>query len=91
VCDDVAKATRDVIIRTPDPVERGKLFREESTRALELAYELALPSPGNYVFWAPWLKMYSGEVADGPVEYTDFIRYLWIDQDLKYQMTGQRD
>jgi len=91
VCDDVAKAARDVILRTPDPIERGKLFREESTRALEQAYELALPSPGSYVFWTPWLKMYSGEVADGPVEYTDFIRYLWIDQDLKYQMSGQRD
>ena len=46
-----------------------------------------------YEFWTPWLKGYSGEVGVGPDpgENMGVFRYVWVDQDLKYEITGKRD
>ncbi len=69
---------------TLDPVERAELLRVENLRQMEQCYEIPFPADVNYRFWAPWIKGYHGENVD----YLE--HYAWIDQDLKYEITGQR-
>jgi len=69
---------------TLDAEERVELLRAENLRQMELVYEIPAPSMVNYRFWAPWIKGYVGENCDFPE------RYIWVDQDLKYEYTGQR-
>ena len=57
---------------------------------LDQAWSIQLPMPYNYILWWPWLKNYHGEVAVGFHQPFTFANYVWIDQDLKYQMTGRR-
>jgi len=39
------------------------------------------------------MKGYSGEIGVGPDpgENTGVLRYVWVDQDLKYEISGTRD
>ncbi|MEE8413302.1 MAG: ABC transporter substrate-binding protein [Dehalococcoidales bacterium] len=46
---------------------------------MEKAFVIPLPVPYRYSFWWPWLKNYYGQG-------TGFIRYAWIDQDMKKSM-----
>ena len=51
---------------------------------MEKCWEIPVPALVNYRFWAPWCKGYQGENIRRPDH------YMWIDQDLKYEITGQR-
>ena len=71
-----------------------EMARAENLRQMELSWEVPLPAASGYAFWGPWLKGFHGEVGLGPTAemgVTGIYRYLWIDQDLKYEITGQRD
>ncbi len=58
---------------------------------LEQAWVIPLPRPYNYTFWWPWIKNYHGELqVNHSSAKTSWIPYVWIDQDLKEQMTGRR-
>jgi peptide/nickel transport system substrate-binding protein len=48
---------------------------------LEEAYLIPRPTPYVYSMWWPWLKNYYGQPAAGL-----FLKYAWIDQDLKKSM-----
>lgn len=79
---------------TEDPDERTRMLKEENLREIELCWEIPLPAPATYIFWAPWLKGYHGELTfmQWRAAGTNFVyRYVWIDRDLKYEITGQRD
>ncbi len=82
----------DVIITTLDPIERGRLLGELNLYVMEQVYDTSLPVPYSYIFWQPWLKGYHGEYQIGPSDdyHVGFVKYVWIDQDLKYEMTGRR-
>jgi len=69
---------------TLDSDDRVELLRAENLRQMELVYEIPSPAMVNYRFWAPWIKGYAGENNTEPE------RYIWVDQDLKYEYTGQR-
>ena len=56
----------------------------------EQVISIELPTPYSYIFWQPWVKDYSGEISVGFYNYYNFPTYLWIDQDLKEEMTGKR-
>jgi len=44
-----------------------------------------------YTLWNPWLKNYNGEYCLGYTKFwTSVHRYGWIDQDMKFEMTGKR-
>ncbi len=52
----------------------------------EQAYIIPMPLPPMNVFWQPWVKNYHGE---GPIRFASFvswIKYAWIDQELKKSM-----
>jgi len=73
-----------------EPLKR-QIYKELAPHLLEQAY--ILPLPAYYVFtpWQPWIKGYNGEILVGSLgSLTDFAKYVWIDQDLKEEMTGRR-
>jgi len=39
--------------------------------------------------WHPWLKGYDGEWCMGNMDHDMFPKFIWLDQNLKKQMTGQ--
>jgi len=79
--------------RTLDENERDSMLKEENLRHMRLVYNIILPTPVGEGFWWPWLKGYHGQTDLGwPDEsgWGEIPKYLWIDQDLKYEMTGRR-
>lgn len=69
-----------------DMPKADRLFREAVPYILEQTYYIPRPSPYTYRFWQPWIKNYQGEQA--PQLF--WVKHIWIDQDLKQQMTGAR-
>ena len=58
---------------------------------LEQAYKLTLTSPYWYIVWQPWVQGYNGSVFNLQLNsYKGWVKYAWIDQGLKYDMTGQQ-
>jgi len=81
-------------MKEPDPAERARIHRDEVRYVLPLVYEIVLPTPVGSTFWWPWLANYHGEADLGSPDETrwgEIPKYLWVDQDLKYEMTGSRD
>ena len=70
--------------------EYDRLFRELTPHMIDLAPYVVLPGPYNYNFWQPWVKEYHGELHLGFMGWYNFQLYIWIDQDLKEEMTGLR-
>jgi len=70
--------------------KQGKLMKEITPYILDQCYELQFPVAAVYSFWWPWVKGYSGEIVMGYANYDDYHGYLWLDQDLKEEMTGRR-
>jgi len=81
------------LIKTVDPAEQSEIRRIENLREIDLCWEIPIPTPAWFLFWTPWLKGYAGEVSVGPdpVENSGVLRYVWVDQDLKEEITGQKD
>ena len=70
--------------------ERVRLMREITPYQIDLAPMVQLPGAYSYRFWQPWVKCYSGELYLGYMNNYDFAIYIWLDQDLKEEMTGTR-
>jgi peptide/nickel transport system substrate-binding protein len=62
----------------------GKAYEEF---ILSKAIALALPYPYKYRVWQPWVKNYHGESMS---EGNNPQQFIWIDRDLKEEMTGRR-
>jgi ABC-type transport system substrate-binding protein len=93
VVDDVCYETMQQYYQTADPVERAALLKAQYGRQISLVWEIGLPTPGGFFFWGPWIKGYNGEICLGNAigfGVGTLIAYPWIDQDLKYQITGRR-
>lgn len=58
----------------------NKAIRDLTPYVLEQAFYIPRPSPQFYNFWWPWLKNMDGSTA------TLFMKYHWIDQNLKKSM-----
>jgi peptide/nickel transport system substrate-binding protein len=56
---------------------------------LEQCYTITVPAAYLYILWWPWVKNYHGEVGVGYYNGVDVGKYIWLDQALKKQMTGQ--
>ena len=68
----------------------SELWKEANTYILEQAWSIELPSPYLYAMWHPWLKDYHGEYSPGCWNLWGYWTYVWIDQDMKEEMTGRR-
>ena len=65
-----------------------EIYRKVVPYVLEKAYVIPLPSAYIYTLWQPWVKNHYGEGASYWISmWTPFV---WIDQDIKEQMTGRR-
>jgi peptide/nickel transport system substrate-binding protein len=93
VNDPVATETYVKLMDTLDFNERERIRKEENVREIDLVWEIAIPIPSSYVFWAPWLKGYSGEMGVGPdpPEWSGVVQYLWIDKALRSTITGIKE
>jgi len=89
VCDEYFDTEWDRISTIEDSTERNAALKDLGVYALQQAWNISLPLPTETVFWQPWLKGYNGEQGRN----TQFLpaSYVWIDQDVKYEYTGQRD
>jgi len=68
----------------------AQTLKEEVTPyVLEQCWYIDLPSPHTFTFWQPWLKGYHGESEIGFRNQTAWLRFVWLDQELKKEMTGR--
>jgi len=77
-----------------DAAERAQMLKEEYLREIGLCWTIYTPTPYPLLFWWPWVKNIHGISTMGrgtdigtAVKY----KYVWVDRDLKYQMSGTRD
>ncbi|MFC1953944.1 hypothetical protein ACFLU7_00095, partial [Chloroflexota bacterium] len=68
---------------------RNQLIKEATLRMLEQVYMIGLPVSEVYTMWQPWVQNYRGEYCAGLYSYYTFTKYLWIDQNIKKEMTGK--
>jgi len=65
----------------------SSLFKELQPYVSENAWFIQLPAQSSYTFWQPWVKEYHGEGGIGYSESSSWAHYVWIDEDMKYEMT----
>lgn len=66
-----------------DPTIRNQKAKDLVLYMLRTSYTIPLPTGNLFVFWQPWLKQYSGEVAMGYCHWWKPMAYAWVDQQLK--------
>jgi len=72
----------------PDEDAADQIHAEMMPYLLEQCYVMQTAAHYTYVFWWPWLKNYSGEGAIGYYGgASSWTPYVWIDQELKEEMT----
>ena len=92
VVDPIARDAFVLYNETLDADERARQLKAENVRQIDMCWEVVMPAPAFYLFWVPWLKGYHGELGLGPdyPENSGVYIFIWIDQDLKEEMTGRR-
>jgi peptide/nickel transport system substrate-binding protein len=73
-----------------DEPKRRQLMKEMIPYMLEQEYFFQFPGTYVYNFWQPWIKSYHGESYVGYTNFYSYCNYIWLDQDLKEEMTGTR-
>ena len=48
------------------------------------------PTRPNYIFWQPWMVGYNGELTIGGGQHLLYLSRVWLDSDLREEMTGTR-
>ena len=62
-----------------------EIYRGVVPHIMDEAHIIPVASPYSYTLWQPWVKNHHGETGSGL-----WPPYVWVDQDLKEQMTGRR-
>jgi len=73
-----------------DEAAMMRINRELMPWLLEQAYVIPNAVSDQYMLWWPWLKNNYGTYACGYYNLGGTVKYSWIDQDLKFEMTGKR-
>jgi len=79
---------------TEDLEERSQLLKSAYLRQIGLCWTAAMPASVPTNAWWPWVKNFYGTFSLGynaDVGSGLHFKYVWIDRDLKYQMTGTRE
>ena len=74
-----------------DTEERAAMLKQEYLREILLCWTIYTLTPYPLVFWWPWVKNFHGISTMGRgTEVGTLIKYRFVrvDRDLKYQMTG---
>jgi len=69
--------------------EKIAVGREMNLYVIPKAVGIGLPFNNAYRAWWPWVKNYRGEYGVGYMDCYNFSKFVWIDQDLKAEMTGR--
>jgi len=70
--------------------KHSQIMKEEIVPyVLEQCWYMSIPKPDAFIFWQPWLKGYHGELEVGFRNAQEWTKYVWIDQELKKEMTGR--
>jgi len=72
--------------RIVNEAEAERLHKELMPYLLDEAYQIPGVTAPQYNLWWPWVKNYNGEYSVGCVNFYGFIKYIWIDQELKTSM-----
>ena len=73
-----------------DQEERNKFIKERYPELIARSWFFPLPAAHLFTMWQPWVMGYHGENYVGYYNVTMYIRYIWLDQDLRYETTGRR-
>ena len=68
----------------------GKEWQTVVKYLSEQLYEHQLPGANVYNLWQPWIKNYRGEFTLSSTDHHGYMSYIWVDRDLKEEMTGTR-
>jgi len=85
---DEARAKMERLFFDEDKMEQ--FHRELMPYVLGQAYAISPPWPYLYVFWQPWVKNFYGVISVGYLNGQSYVKWIWLDQDLKEKMTGKR-
>ncbi|MBI2850538.1 MAG: ABC transporter substrate-binding protein [Chloroflexi bacterium] len=67
--------------------ELDRVYRDEIAEyILSKAYVVPTPAARTFNIWWPWLKNYYGARSLGWTSWPQYMKYVWIDQDLKKAM-----
>ena len=71
--------------------ELDRVYRDEIAEyVLAQAYVVPTPAARTFNVWQPWLKNYYGARSLGWTSWPQYVKYVWIDQELKYSITNQK-
>lgn len=74
----------------PDPAVRDPLLKEMNLRWLDSVAYIQLPTNYTAAYAWPWVNNWYGEQYVGAYIRGPIWARIWIDQDLRYEMTGKR-
>ncbi|MFC1940281.1 ABC transporter substrate-binding protein, partial [Chloroflexota bacterium] len=72
-----------------DPAKQSQLMKDLIPYMLDQCWMLQMPAEYFCTMWWPWVKNYHGERYIGYMATDTFPRYIWVDQDLRKDMTGR--
>jgi len=67
----------------------AQTLKELTPYILEQCWYIDLPAAHSFTFWQPWLKGYQGETEVGMRNGYAWTKFVWLDQELKKEMTGR--
>jgi len=82
---------RDLVLNTYDAVERDTAYKEAFLYGTCQYFQITGPVTKSYTVFQPWLKGYWGQQAIVAIAWAPVWARVWIDEDLKFEMTGTRD
>ncbi|MBI2850844.1 MAG: ABC transporter substrate-binding protein [Chloroflexi bacterium] len=75
-----------IALLTESETSGMRLYKEMMKYVLDQAYVIPGVSGSSSRFWWPWLKNYSGEFTTDFGSGNSWIRWVWLDQDMKKKM-----
>jgi ABC-type transport system substrate-binding protein len=75
-----------------DYYKRNEILKELNLYLIEQCHAIIPPDQVNWCAWQPWVMGYQGEANIGHGGYSQgaILAYIWLDQDLRYEMAGIR-
>lgn len=73
-----------------DPDKFNPIVKEMVQYIIGQVWYVPLPAPYTYYAWWPWVKSYGGESSVGYFRSGDYTKYVWIDQELREEITGRK-
>ena len=76
-------------VATQGPLAADPIHKELMKYVLDQAWVIPFPKAPGYRLWWPWVKNYHNEFSVGYWNEGNWVKWTWIDKDLKDQMTGR--